>query len=255
MLHILRRIRRALIESSQMQKYILYALGEILLVMIGILLALQVNNWNETRKSRQLIRGYLTALQEDLQSDQEQLKYNEDQLDRTEAMGFNVWNHLYGDDDKVNASNLNRDFLQLQLFREFLPVTTAYDNLVSSGGVNLIDNRHLQKLLSAYYRKNPFNLRAKDQRAKFMDEYDPYRINYIPDGMLRDFLNQALIAERDLNLEQYAIDWEGLRTDLGYRKLLDQILAMQIPVRWQIEDNREEIAEILVEIDKTLSKE
>lgn len=50
MLTFLRKIRRSLIESGSARKYFLYAIGEILLVMIGILLALQVNNWNEKRK-------------------------------------------------------------------------------------------------------------------------------------------------------------------------------------------------------------
>ena len=52
MLTFFRRIRQSLIRSDQTRKYILYAIGEVLLVMIGILLALQVNNWNEWRKDR-----------------------------------------------------------------------------------------------------------------------------------------------------------------------------------------------------------
>ena len=46
MLTFLRKIRKSLIESGSTRKYLLYAIREILLVMIGILLALQVNNWN-----------------------------------------------------------------------------------------------------------------------------------------------------------------------------------------------------------------
>lgn len=49
MLRFFRLLRRKLLEEGHIRKYIWYALGEILLVMIGILLALQVNNWNEKR--------------------------------------------------------------------------------------------------------------------------------------------------------------------------------------------------------------
>lgn len=52
MIHFFRRIRQKLITEGKLSKYLIYALGEIALVMIGILLALQVNNWNESRKGQ-----------------------------------------------------------------------------------------------------------------------------------------------------------------------------------------------------------
>lgn len=52
MLKFFRKIRQNLIDTGDTKKYLFYAIGEILLVMIGILLALQVNNWNETKKVR-----------------------------------------------------------------------------------------------------------------------------------------------------------------------------------------------------------
>ena len=52
MLTYLRKIRKTLIESGSARKYIPYAIGEIALVVVGILIALQINNWNEYRKQR-----------------------------------------------------------------------------------------------------------------------------------------------------------------------------------------------------------
>ena len=49
MITLFHRIRQRFIESGSVTKYLLYAIGEILLVVIGILIALQVNNWNEER--------------------------------------------------------------------------------------------------------------------------------------------------------------------------------------------------------------
>jgi hypothetical protein len=67
MLHFLRQIRRSLIGAGATRKYLLYAMGEILLVMIGILLALQVNNWNESRKDRVKEKGILIELSKNLE--------------------------------------------------------------------------------------------------------------------------------------------------------------------------------------------
>jgi len=71
MLRFFRTLRRKLIEEDNVRKYIWYALGEILLVMIGILLALQVNNWNEGRKLRSYTETQLLSLREQLQKEQE----------------------------------------------------------------------------------------------------------------------------------------------------------------------------------------
>src|SRR6056297_3259375 len=67
MLKFFRTIRKKLIEEDNVRKYLLYAVGEILLVVIGILIALQVNNWNEERKAREAERFLLTSVKEDFE--------------------------------------------------------------------------------------------------------------------------------------------------------------------------------------------
>ncbi len=69
MITFFRKIRRNLLESGKASRYLAYALGEIALVVIGILIALQINNWNEERKSKARVDKLLLAIQEDLQND------------------------------------------------------------------------------------------------------------------------------------------------------------------------------------------
>jgi len=69
MLKFFRRIRQKLLSENRFRKYLIYAIGEIVLVMIGILLALQVNNWNEDRKNASRLQGYKESLIEDLVQD------------------------------------------------------------------------------------------------------------------------------------------------------------------------------------------
>ncbi len=66
MLTFFRKIRKALLESGSTQKYLFYAIGEIALVVIGILIALQINNWNQQVQDRGKEKEYLTDIMKDL---------------------------------------------------------------------------------------------------------------------------------------------------------------------------------------------
>ena len=61
MISYFRKLRQRLLAESQLSKYLLYALGEIMLVVIGILIALQVDNWNEERLNQERLRWFNTA--------------------------------------------------------------------------------------------------------------------------------------------------------------------------------------------------
>lgn len=68
MIEIFRKIRRQLIKENRVSKYILYAFGEIILVVIGILIALQINNWKEIRKEKEQERKVLIELMKSLEN-------------------------------------------------------------------------------------------------------------------------------------------------------------------------------------------
>jgi len=69
MIHFFRKIRYELMEKNKTWKYLKYAIGEIILVMIGILLALSVNNWNENREYRLLEHKLLSNVSKNLVTD------------------------------------------------------------------------------------------------------------------------------------------------------------------------------------------
>ena len=73
MLKFFRRIRQNLLSENKFSKYMLYAIGEIILVVIGILIALQINNWNEGRKDRAKEQELLAQLRSEYQSNLDQL--------------------------------------------------------------------------------------------------------------------------------------------------------------------------------------
>ncbi|MFC3879768.1 DUF6090 family protein [Algoriphagus namhaensis] len=95
MLKFFRQIRKHLVEQNKVRKYILYAVGETLLVVIGILIALQVNNWNENRKLEKVSDQTLQSLEEEINEARSNLK---------EIIAFNE-----------RISELSRDFLSGEL--------------------------------------------------------------------------------------------------------------------------------------------
>ena len=82
MIKLFRIIRQRMLTQKSISKYLLYAVGEILLVMVGILLALQVNNWNERRKAKQVEFTLLTELKKSVEEDIESIKVV---IDRNES--------------------------------------------------------------------------------------------------------------------------------------------------------------------------
>ncbi len=95
MIKFFRYIRRSLIQENKMGKYFKYAIGEIVLVVIGILIALQINNWNESRKLQEGINTYLN---------QKLVNLHEDQIRLVELKEF-----------RLSAAEKSRQFLDLGL--------------------------------------------------------------------------------------------------------------------------------------------
>ena len=74
MIKFFRHIRQRLLSENKFSKYLLYAIGEIILVVIGILIALQINTWNETKKNAQQEQLILTQLLAEYESNLQQIK-------------------------------------------------------------------------------------------------------------------------------------------------------------------------------------
>ena len=66
MIKFFRKIRQSLLSENKISKYLLYAIGEILLVVIGILIALSINNWNQERKNKEKILAIFEEIQDNM---------------------------------------------------------------------------------------------------------------------------------------------------------------------------------------------
>jgi len=104
MISFFRRIRQKLLTQNRITRYLVYALGEILLVVIGILIALQVNNWNEVRKAKDAQEIMLISFSEDLKSDAAAIKLHLENLENILEVHQKMYEIRKGD---LNLSDLN----------------------------------------------------------------------------------------------------------------------------------------------------
>jgi len=138
-------------EQNKTGKYLKYAIGEIVLVMVGILLALQVNNWNENRKNREKEKIYITNIQRDLKAQLVILRRaTKGELSSYENLS-NAQNsfHQYNE-FVVNTKSLAEISAVNDRFT-FNIVDTALDEIKSSGNLDIIQKGEVKDSLLKYY--------------------------------------------------------------------------------------------------------
>ncbi|MDT0554944.1 DUF6090 family protein [Patiriisocius hiemis] len=158
MIKFFRKIRQKLLSESKFSKYLIYALGEIVLVVIGILIALQINNWNETRKIGKVEKEILNVLLEDLNSakefSKEYIRSEQNYLDIIETI-------LHNDSLKTVLTNSDRtkEYFN-KAFWDFeikFPVINTYSDLKNAGKITIVQNDSIRDRLSVL-EANIYNL-------------------------------------------------------------------------------------------------
>ena len=144
MLTFFRRIRKSFLGSGSTGKYLLYAIGEILLVVIGILIALQINNWNENNKDRALEKQYYCILYEDVLQDDERINQLISQMAERKSNANQLLRILL--DGEYNAREILLQYIKTIRGSavNFEPNDAAYLDLKSSGNLNLIQDINIK---------------------------------------------------------------------------------------------------------------
>jgi hypothetical protein len=148
MINFYREIRKKLADDNKPLKYMRYAIGEIFLVVVGILIALQINNWNEVLKERALEIKILEEIKENIESDFKDHNQNIEFMERTINSSDVILNHL--ENNLPYNDSLSEHFSWLAIIPDFYSVSSGYQ-LLSSKGVNLITNDSLRRDISFLY--------------------------------------------------------------------------------------------------------
>ncbi|WP_445386517.1 DUF6090 family protein [Robiginitalea sp. IMCC44478] len=148
MIRFLSRIRKKLLADNKFSKYLFYVISEIIIVIIGILLALQVDNWNEGRLNREEARiSYSNTRQqllEDSRNIQGQINYNSRYTEQFQYAKKLIRNNARSLKDSLSAITS-----RLVDYSDFDRQGTIYQTLVSSGEIKLMKSEDIKKRLRA----------------------------------------------------------------------------------------------------------
>lgn len=150
MLKFFRKIRHNLLSAGKTGKYLKYAIGEIVLVVIGILIALQINNWNDFQKDRAMEKVLLENLLKDLEKDRFILTQTTLNTQYSLTVMDTLFHKISFDSD-YNLMDFIRHNAIFPYFNQFLISKGTYVENLSSGKFSLITTDILKTEILDYY--------------------------------------------------------------------------------------------------------
>ena len=238
MLKFFRQIRYNLMSENKTGKYFKYAFGEIILVVIGILIALQINNWNENRKDRILEKEYLTRLKDDIKIDLNWLSsYILDRHDRKVKSlqnGKAYYEGVYVIKDTMDFLN-NIGYGGVYGTAAWSFNTNTYRELLNTGGLRKIESNTLRTEIVNYYEyNNSIDINSKYYVSGYIPftnsfkGFDRNNPDYISEFDQKQLLKNIKTEEYyrltnlELTLANRFSDWATIITN-NAEKLIDHI--------------------------------
>lgn len=178
MIRIFRKLRLGYSMKDSGRKYLIYALGEVFLVVIGILIALQVNNWNEQRKNIQNIHHIFQGIQDDLISDIEETELVSNWYAERDLVVERIISGAY--ENKLPEGFERTLLFQTSLF--WFPFTvnrSSFDNLAQNQSILPAEYQRLYKALDQLYTQQQ---RFLDTQQSYIAELVEQYRNYLFDN-------------------------------------------------------------------------
>ncbi len=243
MIKFFRKIRQKLLSENKFSKYLLYAIGEIILVVIGILIALSINNYNDIQKTNKTEKHLLKSLQSEFQN-------NLVMFDSVFKHHINKEEYIL---DLINYNNKTIPFIKLDTLLEYITYNytinlsrTIYKSSVNSGKIELIKNTDLKNRIAAF----------DDLFNDFKEE--ELTVQELTNNQILPFINDRItlrypFGERtELELRKDKLDYIKLVTNVKFQNRLITLKG----VCWDVTDEgkivMEEIKNIISDIDTEL---
>ena len=248
MIPFFRKIRKKFADENQYIKYSRYAIGEIVLVMVGILLALQVNNWNENRKDNLKEVANLQSLKSELEISLEELKSDYNGTKRFHNSALKVQNYIR---EKPRISDsMYRDFFFSYQISNFFPKTSTYETF-KNGNLELIKSDSLKILITDIYEAgykrilSRYNTTRISARINYYQEHFRITSNAKPDVSLNQ-LRKSFKAIPN--------NYEYLMNDPKYESLISESIVNSRLLFRDFENTVELVIKGISEIEYYLKK-
>ena len=178
MIKFFKKIRQQLLTENKFSKYLIYAIGEIVLVVIGILIALSINNWNENSKrlktEKQLFENLITSLKKDSTDISQIIDY--------QSKSYELQNRMINSSISEFTHSLSKEEISENIFilytggYSFFPKYGVYSSIVSSKGIDFIKSEKIKsQLIDLYdFQYKRYESIDKILDAKFQDALYPF---------------------------------------------------------------------------------
>jgi hypothetical protein len=233
MFKFFRRIRFDLMEKNKTGKpayrtgrYLKYAIGEIILVVIGILIALQINNWNEQSKQRIEEVRLLEKVSIDLINDINQLEGHISEATIRQAIVDSIFTFLHKDPSSDPMKFLRFNFIAILTENHFEVNSGTFDESQSAGSIKFIQNDSLRQQIFNYYRNTKRNYDDENTVQSLYRDIFPIMFNKII--ATKEFILRHNGTESNLP----ELDIAALSKDQDYMAIL---LQKEISEEYQIE--------------------
>ncbi len=216
MIAFFRKIRQRLLTENKVSRYILYAIGEIVLVVIGILIALGINNANEEDKNRAQERLILEDLRTEYDQNKEQLAKVMADYEKQFELLQELLHYISPTPKTVKDEQIDAFIFGLGNLPDYVLSRDIMNSIISSGKISLITNRDINYALSG-------NSQIYEQFVKWMElnekqVYDiilPYVMDKYPiKRVMNNFFGKSDVTS------EFSIDKQALLTDIRFESMV-----------------------------------
>lgn len=179
MIKFFRKIRQQLLTEGKISKYLLYAIGEIILVVIGILIALQINNWNEHQRDQKKVIIALKSLHQELVTDSLEMSTVIKNVKDEASHNQNLLLRVYSDASTLDTLvKIVRDEFSVLWVAHLKYSRSTFDNLKAAGSFEILPDS-LKLALTDFYSTQDYwmNVISKTN-LQYQNRFDDFTKSY-----------------------------------------------------------------------------